>query len=379
MLELVKSLYLHIPFCTQICHYCDFNKFYIQNQPVDGYIQSLLKEMDLYDLSQNEPLSTVFIGGGTPSALEPSQLEQLLFSMKEKIKLRADYEYTVEANPGDLSKEKLRIMKEAGVNRLSLGVQSFNEELLKKIGRAHNVKDVYETIDMAREEGFENISIDLIYSLPGQTLDDLEDTIDRALKLNLPHFSAYSLIIEPKTVFYIMLNKGKLSLPGEDAEASMYEYVMQRLEEAGYDQYEISNFAKKGYESRHNLVYWNNEEYYGLGAGAHGYLEAVRYHNHGPLKKYMNAIQDGRKPILEQITVTRKEQMEEEMFLGLRKMEGVSPELFKKRFSADINDVFGETINKMVMQGLLEFSGGRIKLTQSGKLMGNEVFQAFLL
>ncbi len=379
MLELVKSLYLHIPFCTQICHYCDFNKFFIQNQPVDGYIQSLLKEMDLYDLSQNEPLSTVFIGGGTPSALEPSQLEQLLFSMKEKIKLSADYEYTVEANPGDLSKEKLRIMKEAGVNRLSLGVQSFNEELLKKIGRAHNVKDVYETIDMAREEGFENISIDLIYSLPGQTLGDLEDTIDRALKLDLPHFSAYSLIIEPKTVFYIMLNKGKLSLPGEDAEASMYEYVMQRLEEAGYSQYEISNFARKGYESRHNLVYWNNEEYYGLGAGAHGYLEAVRYHNHGPLKKYMNAIEDGRKPIIEQITVTRKEQMEEEMFLGLRKMEGVSPELFQKRFSADINDVFGETINKMIMQGLLELSDGRIKLTQSGKLMGNEVFQAFLL
>lgn len=335
--------------------------------------------MDLYQLSQNEPLSTVFIGGGTPSALEPSQLEQLLFSMKEKIKLRADYEYTVEANPGDLSKEKLRIMKEAGVNRLSLGVQSFNEELLKKIGRAHNVKDVYETIDMAREEGFENISIDLIYSLPGQTLSDLEDTVERALKLNLPHFSAYSLIVEPKTVFYIMLNKGKLSLPGEDAEASMYEYVMQRLGEAGYHQYEISNFAKKGFESRHNLVYWNNEEYYGLGAGAHGYLDGVRYHNHGPLKKYMNAIQEGRKPIIEQITVTRKEQMEEEMFLGLRKMEGVSSEQFQKRFSANINDVFGETINKMVMQGLLEVTDGRVKLTDSGKLMGNEVFQAFLL
>ncbi len=379
MLELVKSLYIHIPFCTQICHYCDFNKFFIQNQPVDEYIQTLLTEMDLYNLSQNEPLSTVFIGGGTPSALEPLQLEQLLFSMKEKVTLAPGYEYTVEANPGDLSKEKLRIMKEAGVNRLSLGVQSFNEELLKKIGRAHNVKDVYETIDMAREEGFDNISIDLIYSLPGQTLSDLEDTIDRALQLNLPHFSAYSLIIEPKTVFYIMLNKGKLSLPGEDAEATMYEYVMERLVEAGYDQYEISNFAKKGFESRHNLVYWNNEEYYGLGAGAHGYLDAVRYHNHGPLKKYMNAIQDGRKPIVEQATVTRKEQMEEEMFLGLRKMEGVSLEHFQKRFSVNINDVFGETIKRMVSEGLLELVNGRVRLTHPGKLMGNEVFQAFLL
>ncbi len=379
MLELVKSLYIHIPFCTQICHYCDFNKFFIQNQPVDGYIQSLLTEMDLYNLSHNEPLSTVFIGGGTPSALEPRQLEQLLFSMKEKVKLAPGYEYTVEANPGDLSKEKLKIMKEAGVNRLSLGVQSFNEELLKKIGRAHNVKDVYETIDMAREEGFENISIDLIYSLPGQTLSDLEDTIDRALQLNLPHFSAYSLIIEPKTVFYIMLNKGKLSLPGEDAEATMYEYVMKRLVEAGYDQYEISNFAKTGFESRHNLVYWNNEEYYGLGAGAHGYLEAVRYNNHGPLKKYMNAIQDGKKPIIEQVAVSRKEQMEEEMFLGLRKMEGVSLKHFEERFSVNINDVFGETIKRMVSNGLLELVNGRVRLTHTGKLMGNEVFQAFLL
>ncbi len=378
-MELVKSLYIHIPFCTQICHYCDFNKFFIQNQPVDGYIQSLLTEMDLYNLSHNEPLSTVFIGGGTPSALEPRQLEQLLFSMKEKVKLAPGYEYTVEANPGDLSKEKLKIMKEAGVNRLSLGVQSFNEELLKKIGRAHNVKDVYETIDMAREEGFENISIDLIYSLPGQTLSDLEDTIDRALQLNLPHFSAYSLIIEPKTVFYIMLNKGKLSLPGEDAEATMYEYVMKRLVEAGYDQYEISNFAKTGFESRHNLVYWNNEEYYGLGAGAHGYLEAVRYNNHGPLKKYMNAIQDGKKPIIEQVAVSRKEQMEEEMFLGLRKMEGVSLKHFEERFSVNINDVFGETIKRMVSNGLLELVNGRVRLTHTGKLMGNEVFQAFLL
>ena len=379
MLELVKSLYIHIPFCTQICHYCDFNKFFIQNQPVDGYIQSLVKEMGLYHLSQNEPLSTIFIGGGTPSALEPVQLEQLLFSIKDTVKLEPDYEFTVEANPGDLTKDKMRIMKEAGVNRLSLGVQSFNEELLKKIGRAHNVRDVYETIDMAREAGFGNISIDLIYSLPGQTLVDLGDTLDRALQLDLPHFSAYSLIIEPKTVFYIMLNKGKLSLPGEDTEATMYEYVMERLTKAGYHQYEISNFAKAGYESRHNLVYWDNEEYYGLGAGAHGYLNGVRYHNHGPLKKYMNAIEENRKPIIEQITVSLKEKMEEEMFLGLRKMEGVSPQAFQQKFSQNIQDVFGDTLNRMVSDGLLEISEGRIKLTQSGKLMGNEVFQAFLL
>ena len=375
---LAQSMYVHIPFCTQICHYCDFNKFFIQNQPVDEYIEALGKEMSLYDLD-NKEMKTVFIGGGTPTALDAFQMERLLSSIHDHISLGTDYEFTIEANPGDLTKDKLAVMKEAGVNRLSLGVQTFNEQLLKKIGRAHNVDDVYRTVSLAREAGFENISIDLIYSLPGQTIDDLKETIDRALEFELPHFSAYSLIIEPKTVFYIMLNKGKLSLPSEDTEASMYEYVMDRMERAGYHQYEISNFGKPGYESKHNLVYWNNEEYYGFGAGAHGYLDGIRYHNHGPLKKYMNAIGNGEKPIIEQINVSTREKMEEEMFLGLRKTDGVSLEGFQRHFGVDMNEVFGEVIANLTQKELLVISDGKIKLTRQGKLIGNEVFQDFLL
>jgi len=371
-------MYIHIPFCTQICHYCDFNKFFIQNQPVDGYLQALGKEMSLYNLD-NKEMKTVFIGGGTPTALDALQMEKLFASIHENIRFGQDYEFTIEANPGDLTKEKLAIMKEAGVNRLSLGVQTFNEELLKKIGRAHTAEDVYRNVELAREAGFENISIDLIYSLPGQTTRDLEDTINRALALELPHFSAYSLIIEPKTVFYIMLNKGKLRLPSEDTEASMYEYVMERMEKAGYHQYEISNFGKRGYESKHNLIYWNNEEYYGFGAGAHGYLDGVRYHNHGPLKKYMNAIGAGEKPIIDQVDVSTKERMEEEMFLGLRKTDGVSLDEFKRRFGVEMDEVFGEVIKNFIHKELLVNDDGHIKLTHQGKLIGNEVFQDFLL
>ncbi|WP_455675476.1 radical SAM family heme chaperone HemW [Pradoshia sp.] len=375
---MAQSIYVHIPFCTQICHYCDFNKFFIQNQPVDEYLQALGKEMSLYNLNKKE-MKTVFIGGGTPTALDAAQMERLLASIRENISLANDYEFTIEANPGDLTKEKLAVMKEAGVNRLSLGVQTFNEELLKKIGRAHTAEDVYRNVELAREAGFENISIDLIYSLPGQTIEDLKDTINRALELELPHFSAYSLIIEPKTVFYIMLNKGKLSLPSEDTEAYMYEYVMERMEKAGYHQYEISNFGKKGYESKHNLVYWNNEEYYGFGAGAHGYVDGVRYHNHGPLKKYMNAIGAGEKPIIDQSAVTTKEKMEEEMFLGLRKTDGVSLREFKRRFGVEMDEVFGKVISNLIAKKLLVNDDGKIKLTHQGKLIGNEVFQDFLL
>ncbi len=375
---MAQSIYVHIPFCTQICHYCDFNKFFIQNQPVDEYLQALGKEMSLYNLNKKE-MKTVFIGGGTPTALDAGQMERLLASIRENISLANDYEFTIEANPGDLTKEKLAVMKEAGVNRLSLGVQTFNEELLKKIGRAHTAEDVYRNVELAREAGFENISIDLIYSLPGQTIEDLKDTINRALELELPHFSAYSLIIEPKTVFYIMLNKGKLSLPSEDTEAFMYEYVMERMEKAGYHQYEISNFGKKGYESKHNLVYWNNEEYYGFGAGAHGYVDGVRYHNHGPLKKYMNAIAAGEKPIIDQSAVTMKEKMEEEMFLGLRKTGGVSLREFKRRFGVEMDEVFGKVVSNLIQRKLLVNDDGKIKLTHQGKLIGNEVFQDFLL
>lgn len=377
---MIKSAYIHIPFCEHICHYCDFNKVFLQGQPVDEYIQMLKTEMQLqlrtYPTSQ---LDTIFVGGGTPTSLDERQLSQLCQYIEEELPFnKKSVEYTVEANPGNLSREKLEILYDAGVNRLSFGVQSFNDELLQRIGRTHRAHDVYETIELAKDVGFTNISIDLIYSLPGQTLDDFQDTMAQALTLDLPHYSSYSLIIEPKTVFYNLMQKGTLHLPPQDLEASMYEEVMETMEKHGLKQYEISNFAKPGFESRHNLTYWNNQEYYGIGAGAHGYTNGKRIANYGPLKKYITPLKLGRLPVLEEHLIPLHEQMEEEMFLGLRKTEGVSLIGFKERFHVEMTEIFAKSLEQQMEKGLLEIEGDYVRLTKQGKLLGNEVFQAFL-
>lgn len=377
---MIKSAYLHIPFCEHICHYCDFNKVFLQGQPVDEYINMLKKEMQLQlKTYPTDQLDTIFVGGGTPTSLNEQQLALLCQYIEQELPFnKKSGEYTFEANPGNLSRKKLEILYDAGVNRLSFGVQSFNDDLLQKIGRTHRASDVYETIELAKDVGFTNISIDLIYALPGQTMNDFIDTINQALALNLPHYSSYSLIVEPKTVFYNLMKKGKLNLPPQELEASMYEQVMNIMEQHGLKQYEISNFAKHGFESRHNLTYWNNDEYYGIGAGAHGYTAGKRIANHGPLNKYINALTMGKLPVLEEHVVPLNEQMEEEMFLGLRKTEGVSLHQFKKRFFVEMTDIFAKALEQQIEHGLLKIEDGYVRLTEQGKLLGNEVFQAFL-
>ncbi|RLQ98166.1 radical SAM family heme chaperone HemW [Falsibacillus albus] len=375
---MINSAYIHIPFCHHICHYCDFNKFFFQGQPVDEYLDALKKEMELsLEADPTQRLQTVFVGGGTPTALNEKQLGQLCLNIEETLPF-SEGEYTFEANPGDLTLEKLKLLKSFGVNRLSYGVQSFNDELLKKIGRSHQAKDVYHSIDNAQKAGFENISIDLIYSLPGQTMGDFEATIDEALQFQLPHYSGYSLIVEPKTVFYNLMQKGKLNLPTEDAEAGMYELLMEKMDQHGLKQYEISNFSKSGYESRHNLVYWNNEEYYGFGAGAHSYVNGWRKANFGPLKKYMGPILEGNLPFIEEHLVSDAERMEEEIFLGLRKVEGVSLSKFEQKYGQKLLDVFKTPIEEMLEKQMLEVNASHLRLTKKGRFLGNEVFQAFL-
>jgi oxygen-independent coproporphyrinogen-3 oxidase len=323
-------------------------------------------------------LETIFVGGGTPTALNEKQLAYLLDAVQRNYKVTSDLEYTFEANPGDLSKEKLHLLKEGGVNRLSFGVQSFNDDLLKRIGRSHRKTDVFQSIEHARTAGFDNISIDLIYSLPDQTVKDFQDTLRTAFSLEMEHYSAYSLIIEPKTVFYNLMNKGKLPLPTQEEEAEMYEILLDEMAKHGYAQYEISNFAKTGYESKHNITYWDNESYYGIGAGAHGYVDGLRIANHGPLKKYMEAIDETGFPYKEQHLVTKQERMEEEMFLGLRKTAGVSISSFKEKFGADLLTIFKDPIEENIQKGLLENRDNHIRLTRNGKFLGNEVFQAFI-
>ncbi|MGE7601161.1 radical SAM family heme chaperone HemW [Peribacillus sp. NPDC097675] len=377
---MIKSAYLHIPFCEHICHYCDFNKVFLQGQPVDEYLRMMKREMEMQLAKYpTKKLDTVFVGGGTPTSLDEKQLSFLCEAISETLPFDSKQaEYTFEANPGDLSREKLEILYQAGVNRLSFGVQSFNDELLKRIGRTHRASEVYETIQLAQDVGFTNITIDLIYGLPGQTMEDFEDTLAKALALQLPHYSSYSLIVEPKTVFYNQMRKGTLKLPPQELEASMYERLMEEMEKHGLHQYEISNFARPGFESKHNLTYWNNVEYYGIGAGAHGYTSGKRVANHGPVKKYITPLLEGELPVLDEHTVPLYENMEEEMFLGLRKTKGVSLETFKEKFSVEMKEVFGKELEDQINKGLLKLDGGFISLTERGKLLGNEVFQAFL-
>ncbi|WP_408011710.1 radical SAM family heme chaperone HemW [Pseudalkalibacillus sp. A8] len=377
---MTKAAYIHIPFCEQICHYCDFNKFLIQGQPVDDYLDAM--ELEIKKLLEAYPakaIETFYIGGGTPTALDDEQLKRMLEIVTTHLQpTDQNIEFTVEANPSVTERNKLQILKNAGANRLSIGVQAFQDTLLSALNRNHRREDVARMIHEAQAIGFENISIDLMFGLPGQTLEMFKESVSLALQLNVPHISAYSLQVENQTVFGIRDKKGELSLPGEEKESVMFEYLIDTLKQKGFFQYEISNFAKPGYESKHNRVYWKNEPYYGIGAGAHGYLDDIRYENVKPLPHYIRKI---REDALPQRIVTRleeKDRMEEEVFLGLRKMDGVNKETFYKKYNLHIEDVFSEQIDKLTAQGLLVNDTQSIRLTNRGLFLGNEVFQEFI-
>ncbi|WP_432355197.1 radical SAM family heme chaperone HemW [Sporosarcina sp. A2] len=376
----MRGIYIHIPFCHQICHYCDFNKVFFENQPVDEYIETIDKELTILKLTGADfsKVETVFFGGGTPTALNAKQLERLLEIVHSHVDVKNLTEFTTEANPDELTTDKLHVLKNGHVKRLSLGVQSFDEELLKKIGRSHSPQQAIEVVNNARRAGFENISIDLIYALPGQTQQQWNSTLDQALALELPHYSGYSLIVEPKTVFYNLMNKGRLPLPGEDAETIMFAELIERMELAGRAQYEISNFAIPQKESIHNMIYWENDEYAGIGAGAHGYLNGVRYANIAPLKRYMEHVETGELPRIESNVVTLQESMEEELFLGLRQTKGVSIPHFAEKFGISMNEKYGAVIENLIQKDLVEIHENRIRLTRNGIFKGNEAFQEFL-
>ena len=375
MQKKTTSAYVHIPFCTQICYYCDFSKVFIKNQPVDSYLEHLLEEFRSYDIQK---LRTLYIGGGTPTALSAPQLEVLLDGLTKKLDLSVLEELTIEANPGDLDADKIAVLKNSAVNRVSLGVQTFDDKMLKKIGRSHLEKDIYENIDRMKLAGFDNISIDLIYALPGQTMEQVKENVAKAIGLDIPHMSLYSLILENHTVFMNRMRRGKLPLPKEELEAEMFEYIIAELERAGFEHYEISNFSKSGFESRHNLMYWDNAEYYGIGAGASGYVNGVRYKNHGPIRHYLSAVEEGNARITEE-HLSQKEQMEEEMFLGLRKKSGVSMVRFEEKFGRSFDGLYGEIVKNLVQQGLMKIEGDRVCMTKRGLFLGDTVAERFIL
>ncbi|GAA0295731.1 oxygen-independent coproporphyrinogen-3 oxidase [Gracilibacillus halotolerans] len=376
---MITSAYIHIPFCEKLCHYCDFTKFFYDEKMADEYLVALEKEISTAIEQPRKKMKTIFVGGGTPTALNNRQLLQLVEMIAHYFDVSGVEEYTFEANPGDLTKEKIDILVSHGVNRISMGVQDFNDEMLEKLGRLHRVKDVYQNVNDLQNAGLTNISIDLMFSLPNQTMEHFSKTLEEAISFNLPHYSAYSLQIEPKTVFYQRYKKGTLSKPPEEVEADMYELLRKRMREEDKNQYEISNFARAGYESKHNLTYWNNEYYYGFGAGASGYLPGYRTINVRPFPAYVKEAQASGKPVLYTDEITKKERIEEEMFLGLRKSEGVSLQSFYSKYHLDLKKIYSDTFEKLMQKGWMELSDGFVRLTEDGKPFGNEVFQEFLL
>lgn len=378
--ETPQAVYIHIPFCTNKCHYCDFNSYVLKGQPVMDYLDALEREMEL-TVSEVPPgrIDTIFVGGGTPTVLLPDQMESFLTRVRRYFPNWSEQiEFTMEANPGTTDLAKLQAMKEGGVNRISFGVQSFDNGLLERIGRIHNTDDVYRSLDNAHAAGFSNISIDLMFGLPGQTVELMEHSLDKALQLGLNHYSIYSLKVEENTLFHTLYERGELPLPEEDEEFEMFRLIMNRLKGAGYHQYEISNFSKLGFESKHNSTYWRNRSYYGIGAGAHGYVHGGRHVNIKGVQPYIEATRRGQ-PRLETSEVSKEEAMEDFMMVGLRLLDGVKKADFYAQFGVQLEDIFGSVIDRLLKQGMLEQTGeAGYRLTEAGLPLGNEVFAQFL-
>lgn len=382
------GIYIHIPFCRQKCFYCDFPSFAGREKKIDRYLQALEQEFALLrqrlypkdnvrDIKSKFAPRTIYIGGGTPTALNAHQLEKLLEIVKKYVAVAE--EFTVEMNPGTVDREKLLLLQQAGVNRLSVGVQSFDDHCLKKIGRIHTVQEAVDTIELAHNLGFDNISLDLIYGLPQQDREILTKSVERALTLPVQHISIYGLQLEEGTAFQRMADMGKLHLPTDELVEAMHDYIVEKLPEAGYQRYEISNYALPGYESKHNLSYWQDVEYLGLGSGAHSYWQGTRYENPSSIDDYISALEAGRLPATLEEQVDRQAHMEEYCFLGLRTAAGIDKNLFQQKFGVDLFKVYGRTIEKLMAQDLLQHTARGIALTTLGMKYGNQVFGEFLL
>ncbi|NGT02388.1 radical SAM family heme chaperone HemW [Clostridium perfringens] len=373
------SLYIHIPFCAQKCLYCDFPSFARKDHLRKAYIEALNKEIiSLREKHNNLEINTIFIGGGTPSVLEADELERLLKEVA-KLNMAKDIEYSMECNPGNLTEEKLEVMKKYGVNRISMGLQAKQDNLLKGLGRIHNYKTFKENFLLAKKVGFNNINVDLMFGLPNQRLNEWEETLREIISLEPAHISAYSLIIEEGTAFYNLYENDKLKLPTEEEERKMYHLAKKILEENGFNQYEISNYAKEGKECRHNLAYWNMDNWIGVGSAAASYINGKRIKNISSVEEYINSINEKGEAVEEIINNSKNDNMEEFMFMGLRKINGIDENEFKNRFSMNINDVYGEILNKYIDEGLLIRESGRIFLSEKGIEISNVIMADFLL
>ncbi len=374
------GLYIHIPFCQRKCYYCDFNSFSGKEQLIEAYMSALTQELGLYAGSLRDyEVQSVFIGGGTPSLVSGDLIALFLETTKNKLTVAEEAEITIEVNPGTLTASKLKIYHECGVNRLSFGLQACQDHLLRALGRIHNYKDFLKNLTLAREIGFSNINVDLMFALPNQQSQEWRESLEAMVKLEIPHISAYSLIWEEGTPFADWQHSGRLAPLDEELELDMYHGAIQYLKEAGYEHYEISNFARPSHRCLHNQIYWRNQPYLGLGAGSHSYLNGKRFSNALEIEGYLKYIKEGRRPVIESIDISFKDEISETMFLGLRMMEGISIEAFQRRFGISPITLYGDTLKALKDQGLVEINSKRLYLTAKGIDLSNQVFQKLLL
>ena len=386
------SLYLHIPFCTAKCGYCDFNSYAGHEHLMPSYIQTLLREADLWrKTTAGRPFATVFFGGGTPSLLPIAEITPIMDGLRSVFDFAPDAEVTIESNPGSLDEPYLRALLELGLNRLSIGVQSFHDDELRALDRLHSTEEARQAFRAARAAGFQNVNLDLIFGLPEQPMERWQATVEEALSLGPEHLSLYALTVEEGTPLARDVARGRTPAPDPDAQADQYEWTRERLARAGYEHYEISNWALPGYRCRHNLTYWECREYLGLGAGAHSYLDGVRFAVAAAPGQYVSLVEqswreaqgaNGKTPMRQVVsgeTVTPELAMSDALILGLRLVEGVSLSEFSERFGRDLMETFGARLAEPLEWGLLEIESGRLRLTARGRFVANEVFTRLLV
>lgn len=374
------GVYIHVPFCRQKCNYCDFYSVKWDDEWENKYTIAVIDEIKGYKemLGDKYIVDTVYFGGGTPTIIKPSNLKRILDSINIIADIDKNAEISMEANPNTLTDENLKQYKEAGINRLSIGIQSLNDEILKRIGRIHNSIEALEAIDRARKHGFENINADAMFNIPVQTTSDIEDTLSKIMERGVKHISFYSLKLEKGTPMYTMEQKNLITMPDEDEERNMYYKGRNVMEKNNLFQYEISNFAALGFQCKHNLKYWNQEEYIGIGPSAHSFMNSIRYSNPSDLKLYCKNIQEDNLGRIIQEEMNEEELMFEYIMLRLRLTEGLDFVEFKNKFNVDFNEKYKGQIKYLTDNKLIEQSGNIVKLTQRGMDISNYVFEEFM-
>ncbi len=372
------SLYVHIPFCLRKCRYCDFATYPLRPDLMEPFLSALETEAESVGAEVQGAVKTLFFGGGTPSLLDGRQMGWLMDALRRSFNIQPQAEITLEANPETADEPRLRAYRNAGVNRLSIGAQTFDDAALKQLDRTHSSEQINRAYQNARNAGFENINLDMMFALPGQTMREWQEDARRALSLDPEHLSVYNLTIEPKTVFHYWNRQGRLFLPDEDLQADMYEWTLDEMERAGYPYYELSNFAKPGSECEHNLRYWRNKPHAGIGPGACGYLNGERTANTRGTRSYIKRIEEGRDPIVERERLAGKAARAETIRQGLRMRSGVPLTEYARRYGLNLLDDFQTEIEQITRLGLAKLADGALRLTRRGVLLANEAFLRLL-